>query len=268
MNALTKSFKALMVASVVIISLSVTSIAFAEPGNSRDKARDYGGMMGNNNYYSPNMMGNSFAGDCTTGPGMMGQGMMGQGMMGGGMMGNGMMGNPNGYYGFPGGERITIEEVEESLQEYIRYNRMTGIEVAEVMEFERNYYAQLQESDTEIGAVEVLINPYTGFVSAEPGPNMMWNTKYGHMRGWNWGSDQEMKVNEKEAVEKAQEYLDYYNTDFAADDHADEFYGYYTLHVLDEEEIVGMLSVNGLDGSVWYHDWHGDFVGMDSNDHD
>jgi len=43
---------------------------------------------------------------------------------------------------------------------------------------------------------------------------------------------------------------------------ADRFYGYYTLHVLKDGQIYGMLSVNGYTGQVWYHSWHGPFLGM------
>jgi len=37
---------------------------------------------------------------------------------------------------------------------------------------------------------------------------------------------------------------------------------YYTLHVLNDGQIEGMLSVNGYRGQVWYHSWHGQFVNM------
>lgn len=41
---------------------------------------------------------------------------------------------------------------------------------------------------------------------------------------------------------------------------AEAFYGYYTLHVLKDGKIYGMLSVNAYTGAVWYHNWHGAFV--------
>ena len=233
--------------------LSIAGFAFADPEDDspfddRPFGRSYGGMMGGG------MMGGR-----STGPGMMGRGYTNGNMMGG-CVGDGS------YIGFPGGERLNMEDVEKSIDEFIRNNRLDDIEVAEVMEFDQNFYAQLVESDSGIGALEVLIDPFTGFVSAEPGPNMMWNTKYGHMGGWSRTFDRSMRIDEKEAVESAQEYLDYYKTDLVADDHADRFYGYYTLHVLEGNEIVGMLSVNGFDGRVWYHNWHGDFLGMDDHD--
>ena len=43
---------------------------------------------------------------------------------------------------------------------------------------------------------------------------------------------------------------------------ADAFPGYYTLHVLDGDEVAGMLSVNAYTGAVWYHRWHGRFLSM------
>lgn len=41
--------------------------------------------------------------------------------------------------------------------------------------------------------------------------------------------------------------------------HADLFYGHYTLHILQDGGIYGILSVNGLTGQVWFHHWHGEF---------
>ena len=45
-------------------------------------------------------------------------------------------------------------------------------------------------------------------------------------------------------------------------DEAEAFYGYYTLHILKNGQVEGMLSVNGYTGAVWYHTWHGPFLGM------
>ena len=56
--------------------------------------------------------------------------------------------------------------------------------------------------------------------------------------------------------------LDAYRPGITADDHADPFYGYYTIHTLADGEIEGMLSVHGATGRVWYHSWHGDFLRM------
>ncbi len=207
------------------------------------------------------------------GPGMMGGygGMMGRGMMGGYGHG-GMMGN----WGFTlpiDGERLTQDQAAEAVEQYLATYGDSNLALGEVMEFSNGFYAQVVEEKTGIGAFELLIDPVTGAIHSEPGPNMMWNTEYGHMGGWGgmmgmmggYGyrpQTGEMTVSPDEAVQAAQLYLDRVQSGLTADDHADPFYGYYTLHTLRDGQVVGMLSVNGYTGQVWYHTWHGDFVGM------
>ena len=41
---------------------------------------------------------------------------------------------------------------------------------------------------------------------------------------------------------------------------AEGFPGYYTMEVLRDGKVSGMLSVNAFTGAVWYHSWHGRFV--------
>ncbi|MGD2158329.1 MAG: hypothetical protein PVG14_12905 [Anaerolineales bacterium] len=72
----------------------------------------------------------------------------------------------------------------------------------------------------------------------------------------------EMPISLKQAVEAAQSYLDQHIPGTEADDHTDPFYGYYTLHILKDGEVVGMLSVNGYNSQVFPHIWHGDFIEM------
>ena len=69
-------------------------------------------------------------------------------------------------------------------------------------------------------------------------------------------------LSQDRAVQIAQRWLDAYRPGITADDHADPFYGYYTIHTLADGEIEGMLSVHGATGRVWYHSWHGDFLRM------
>ena len=60
------------------------------------------------------------------------------------------------------------------------------------------------------------------------------------------------------AKEAAQTYLDeYIDQNYQVSDDVHEFYGYYTFHIDEAGNTVGMLSVNGLTGEVWYHTWHG-----------
>ena len=176
-------------------------------------------------------------------------------------------------------EPLTIEEGEEAINGYLAALGDDDLELHEIMIFEDNAYGILVEESTGVSAMEVLVDPATKTVYPEPGPNMMWNTKYGHhtggfgsmmggMMGWRFNRQAlpdvsaDMPVTEEEAVEAAQTYLDEYLSGTVADEHADAFYGYYTLHVLRDGEVVGMLSVNGYTGAVWPHTWHSGFIEM------
>jgi len=202
------------------------------------------------------------------GPGMMGQGGPGYGGggMGPGMMGGGYRSGAQGQ-AYPGSSTpITLDQAVEAANQYLLAYQNTNLALTEVMEFSNNFYAEVKEKSTGTHAFEVLIDPYTGVVYPEPGPNMMWNTKYGHMGGMmgGWGRQQEepMSVNPEQARDIAQQWLDKSLPGTSAADEADTFYGYYTIHVMKEGQVYGMLSVNGYTGDVWYHTWHGEFVEM------
>jgi hypothetical protein len=216
------------------------------------------------------------------------QGRWGYGMMGPGMMSTGWNNTPwsegrwgcemtgSGCGNMPWGEGYvapgesdvaSLEEVQEAVERYVDRLGYTGLHVTEVMEFERNYYAIVAEEETGIGAMELLVDKRSGAVGPEPGPNMMWNAKYGMMgRGGMMDmmggySDGEMILSPEEAQDVVQRWLDA-NLPGRTAGEADPFYGYYTLHFLNDGEIEGMLSVHGSSGDVWYHSWHGDFIAM------
>jgi hypothetical protein len=155
-------------------------------------------------------------------------------------------------------ERIPIEEAAQIAETYAA-DLGSEFRVAEVMEFERNFYAVIVEKDTGRGAVEVLINPYSGTVTPEPGPNMMWNGKYGgpmHRTGQT--GENEFSIEEARAA--AQKYLDRVSPGATVDQGGFSFYGYYTFDYSVDGETTGMLSVHGSTGDVWLHTWHGTFV--------
>ena len=187
-------------------------------------------------------------------------------------------------------EPISLVDAEAAIRGYLDIIQDDNLDIGEIMVFDNHAYAQIVEIDTGIGALELLVDPVTLAVSPEPGPNMMWNVKYSPMSGFGefglmgmmgtFGSeiaesiDEMMGATEAQdisadlplsaegAVEIAQQYLDAFVPGAAADEHADPFYGYYTIHILRDGETVGMLSVNGYTRQVFLHSWHGDLVAM------
>lgn len=200
------------------------------------------------------------------------------GRHGGGPMGSGMMGWGSGFGTWgrttPNAEPLGQEQVEEIAERYVSSTGGDKLEVAEIMEFDNHFYGQAREETTGRYAFEFLIDRYSGRAYPEPGPNMMWNEKYGHMgRGFmglfgSRANPDPMTISPSEAVVRAQEFLDQNARGLQADDHVDAFYGYYTFHTLRDGQVVGMLSVNGYTGQVWLHTWHGIYLGSLENEDD
>ena len=200
--------------------------------------------------------------------GMMGGGY-GQGMMGGGYgqgmtqgpapwagVGGGMMGGGRGGYSATG-SRLTIDQARTVAEEFAA-SVSRDLAVAEVMEFENNFYAALKETSTGRGAMEVLIDPYAGTIGSEPGPNMMWNDKYGMM---SFGANGANALTMDQARQSAQQALDAQLPGSTVHEDGTSFYGYYTLDFDGSDgKIAGMLSVEASSGAVWLHTWHGSFV--------
>ncbi len=190
-----------------------------------------------------------------------GYGWQGSGPTGPGIMGRGVPGVPNGmmgywYNGSPSGQRLSMDQIAERTAQYAAsYGQ--NFDVAEVMEFANNFYAVIREKDTGRGAFEILLDPYTGSITGEPGPNMMWNAKYGHMGGWA-GGDNVLSLEQARAL--AQKALDSGVPGGKVHEDARAFYGYYTFDYDINGQTAGMLSVNGTSGAVWPHTWHGQFI--------
>jgi len=153
--------------------------------------------------------------------------------------------------------------------------------VEEVMEFSNHFYVLVKEKSTGFGALELIVER-NGFVHPEPGPSMMWNTKYGHMAGsggWGMGGGmmgrwslgygrgpafqvpdpQSQPLTRERARQIAAQYLAQ-TFPGTTPDEGTPFYGYFTFDVERGGTIAGMLSVNAYTGQVWYHAWHGAFV--------
>src|SRR3990170_7913683 len=206
-----------------------------------------------------------------------GFGEMGQGgMMGGGMMGGGMMGGPSGMMGSMmkmmggnmlvsggvpynlNGSPVGLEQASDIAKRYLAAQNNLDLEVADLEEWEFNFYVEYKEKSTGTKAFQMLIDKYSGSVSPEMGPNMMWNTKYG-MMGSQTG---DMTMTKEQAIASAQRFLDSRLPGTKAED-SGVFYGYYHFDVKKDSKMYGMLDVNGYSGQVWYHTWHGNFIRED-----
>lgn len=172
------------------------------------------------------------------------------------------------------GGTISIDQAQQVVQSALDRQGNRDLVIDEVLEFQDNFYAIVKEKSTGTGAFELLVNRSTGAVIPEPGPNMMWNTRYGMMSGqagWMMGGMMgdamigtgafrgPMTVTSDQAQQAAQRWLDQNQTG-SMTEAPDAFYGYFTVHNLKDGRVTGMLSVNGYTGQVWYHTWHGAFI--------
>ena len=189
------------------------------------------------------------------------------GGLGAGRMTGWPIGAPGGMMGRVFGGRsgdIGVDRAVRIAQDTAASYSGGSLAADEVIEFSNNYYASIREKGTGIGAFEILIDRATGNVMREPGPDMMWNAKYSPMRGGMMGgfgttSSRPMTVTAQQAQEVAQRWLDA-NQGGTNAKAPDSFYGFYTVDFERTGLLVGMVSVNGYTGQVWYHSWHGTFI--------
>jgi hypothetical protein len=209
-----------------------------------------------------------------------GQGGMSPGSMNGmGMMqGVGMMGGPFS----PAARPLSMDQAVQTLRQWPAAHHLDDLVLDEVEAYTQNFYGQFKERSTGRGALQMLVDRYTGRVTPEMGPNMMWNAKYGHammqemMGGMGMMNGMGMMggggmlrgapstpppagISETQARQSATQFLAGYLPGARVGD-GDAFYGYYHFDVLRGIRQVGMLSVNAQSGQVWYHTWHGEFL--------
>ncbi len=191
-------------------------------------------------------------------PWRMGPGM-GPGMMygptqnysfGSGMM---MYGNMMALY-YPEAKPIDPQQALQAM-ERLAEQYGTGLEVDDFMAFSSNYYAVLNEPSTNQSIAEIIVDRYSGSAYPEPGPNMMWNTRFGAGR-----TRAVSAVYGPGAADGlAEDFLAGYLPG-ARILEAKTFPGYYTFD-FGRDGIEGMLSVNAYSGEVWIHTWHGFYLG-------
>jgi hypothetical protein len=158
--------------------------------------------------------------------------------------------------------RGPVHNLDQAANAAERFADRSGLRVGEVMQFSENFYAELLDPAGH-RATEVLVDPASGTVSLEYGPAMMWNTRYGmrHRAMMGGTASNTVAISPDQARQIADKWLRDNQPGLHAGD-AELFPGYYTLHTLRGDQVVGMLSVNAATGAVWYHSWHGTFIRM------
>lgn len=172
----------------------------------------------------------------------------------------------------------SLEQIQASLEEYLAELGNPDLVVREIMRFENNSYAVILEKSSGMGAMELLIDPFSLRVFPEYGPSRMWNIKYGMMTGTTLGfgrkigcgsgfglvpldtANDEMELTKTEAAALATEYLNEVMAGVELEGDGVTFYGYYTFDYQQDGKPAGMLSVNGSSGQIWLHTWHGTFL--------
>ncbi len=197
------------------------------------------------------------------GPGMMNNpGYNSSGMMGDpsynysngyGMMGNMMMGNMMALY-YPESKPVTQDEAIRKMQSFAQQYG-PNIDVEDSMTFSSNYYGVVKDTSSNQTIAEILVDRYSGSAYPEPGPNMMWNTRYGAGRVQAEGVSYDLAGSKK----LAEEFLTGYLPE-AQIMESHEMPGYYTFD-FGRKDIEGMLSVNAYSGQIWVHTWHGSYLG-------
>jgi hypothetical protein len=224
------------------------------PSARGDGQGSYASMMGGGNSQGPYASKMSGQGQ---GPnaGMMGS--QGQEPYAG-MMGRSMMGSM-GMVWLPG-DGVAVSSIPAARARAASAARAAGLHPGEVMWFDNGFYVELKDSAGK-PATEVIVDPRTGTVSTEPGPAMMWNTRFGMMPAD--GSSAGL-VNSTKARGIAMSWLTA-NRPGTTIKSIDAYPGYFTLDLQRNGVVSGMMSVNTSTGAAWYHTWHGAFIAMEDN---
>jgi hypothetical protein len=184
------------------------------------------------------------------GPGM----MTGRGWSG---TGTGMMGGAGGMMGtvWLAGDGHRVTSTAAARDRAATAGASPGLHPGEVIWFDNGFYVELKDPAGD-SATEVIVDPASGAVSTEPGPAMMWNTRYGMHRTGSTPTT----VSAERAQQNATDWLAR-NLPGRQAQPPDAYPGYYTLETTTSGGTVnGMLSVNAATGQVWYHSWHGRYI--------
>ncbi len=185
-----------------------------------------------------------------------GSSMMGSSSVTGGMMGGSMMGGSAMGHGWLAGNGVAVTSLAAARQRAAQAALTRHLHPGEVIWFDNGFYVELKDGFGN-AATEVIVDSSTGAVGTEPGPAMMWNTRYGMASTGRTPATP--AVSAERAGQLAGRWLAANRPGRSAAT-ADSYPGYYTLETTVGGRIDGMLSVNSITGAVWPHTWHGRFL--------
>ncbi len=201
-----------------------------------------------------------------------GPGMMGPGMMDDYPYRNGQRGNTTTNENVT---PLTTEQAYQAGSNYLATLNLSDLTISEVIACNNVAIVRVIEQSTGIGAFDLFVDPVSQAVIPTMGPSTAWNLKYGSivhvgmMNGWtsNQGTitvptniSADMTVTAEQALTDAQTYLDNAVPGATADTSAQAFYGYYSIKVMKDGNLIGILSVNGTSGQVFMPNWFGTYV--------
>jgi len=283
-----KKYLAVLLTLTLIFTLSTAVMAHGgahggsnNSGNNNSQNFSHGpGMMGSNGSgYGSGMMGGGFNNDWNS-IGHQYNNMMGT-MMGHGMMGFNNYGSQNGYSGMmnnynqfmndygpgvnnrnysPDNINMSRNEVIEISQTLVSERYGDRFEIVEMVVYSNSpYYLIVRENNQKEAAFGLMFDPVRKVVYPEYGPNMMWNRNYGmgFMMGWNERTNRS-QIDREEALENARNFAS--DNSLRVRDNGYQFSGYYSFYVENENQPVGLVSVNAYSGEVWAHNWHGNLI--------
>lgn len=283
-----KKITAILLALTLIFTLSTAVLAHGggHGGNNNgyNNNNNFGhgpGMMGNNNNYGhgPGMIGNGFN-DNWNSIGHQYNNMMGA-MMGHGMMGFNNRGNQGGHYGMmnnydqfmndygPGVNNrdyrsnnlnMNRNELVEMAKDLVQNRYSSSFEIVDMVAYSNSpYYLVLKEKNQKNAAFGLMFDPVQGVVYPEYGPNMVWNQQFGmgFMMGWNNRANSE-KIDKDTALANARSFAR--NNGLRVRNDGYQFNGYYSFYLENNNQPLGLVSVNAYSGEVWAHNWHGNLV--------
>jgi hypothetical protein len=176
---------------------------------------------------------------------------------------------------------INIDQATTAVQNYLGKMGFSNLGIGTMQEYSNMFYAQIVEEKNGTGAFELAVNKTTGVVTPMQGPTIIWNMKYGvtstgmmgyltsagsgmmggsGMMTWLRGTPTtNMAISMEKAKTLAQQYLDANNTGTTVGQ-VTTYYGYYTMQVLKDGNVVGIMGVYGNTGQVMTYTWMGIFM--------